>query len=378
MMDYYSRNIESKIISRLMPGKVIVLLGARRVGKTMLMKKIQEQFQGTCLFLNGDDYRTEAALAGKSADEYRSLAGNNELIIIDEAQKIDDIGRILKIMIDEMPDKRIMVSGSSAFDLSNKVGEPLTGRKYTFFLYPFAQCEFNQYENLLQTKAALEDRLIYGTYPELVLLNDRQEKVNYLSDLVSSYLLKDILTLDSIKNSSKLINILRLLSYQVGMQVSVLEIANKVGLNKGTVDKYLDLLTKVFVVFKVEGFSRNLRKEISKTSRYYFWDNGVRNILAANFNPISLRNDIGQLWENYLISERRKWQSYQGMVVNNYFWRTYDQQEIDWVEERDGKLFGYEIKFSNKSVKVPGGWRSAYPDSSFEVIHSDNYLEFIS
>ena len=377
-MEYYTRNIESKIISLLLPGKVIVLLGARRVGKTVLMKKIQEQFQGTCLFLNGDDYRTEAFLAYKSADEYRSLVGNNDLIIIDEAHKIEDIGRILKIMVDEMPDKRIIVSGSSAFDLSNKVGEPLTGRKYTLFLYPFAQCELNPYENILQTKAALEDRLICGTYPELVLLKDRQEKVNYLSDLVSSYLLKDILVMDNIKNSSKLINILRLLSYQVGMQVSVLEIANKVGLNKGTVDKYLDLLTKVFVIFKVEGFSRNLRKEISKTSRYYFWDNGVRNILAANFNPISLRNDIGQLWENYLISERRKWQSYKGIVVNNYFWRTYDQQEIDWVEEREGKLFGYEIKFSNKTVKAPGGWRSAYPDSSFEVIHSDNYLAFIS
>jgi uncharacterized protein len=377
-MEYFTRNIESKIISRLNPGKVIVLLGARRVGKTVLMKKIQDEFQGKCLFLNGDDYRTEALLAGKSADEYRRLAGHNDLIMLDEAQKIEDIGRILKIMVDEMPDKRIFVSGSSAFDLSNKIGEPLTGRKLTFFLFPFAQCELNTNENPLQTQSNLEERLIYGSYPELVLMKDQQDKIAYLSDLVSSYLLKDILALDSIKNSSKLINILRLLSYQIGMQASVLEIANKVGLNKGTVEKYLDLLTKVFVIFKVEGFSRNLRKEISKTSRYYFWDNGVRNLLAANFNPLSLRNDTGQLWENYLISERRKWQSYQRMVVNNYFWRTYDQQEIDWVEEREGKLFGYEIKFSNKTVKAPGGWRSAYPDASFEVINPDNYLNFIS
>jgi uncharacterized protein len=377
-MEYYNRYIESNVLTRLVPGKVIVLLGARRVGKTVLMKKISEHFQGASLFLNGDDYRTEALLAGKSADEYRSLAGNKALIMIDEAQKIEDIGRILKIMVDEMPDKHIMVSGSSAFDLSNKIGEPLTGRKSTFFLYPLAQCELNQFENILQTKAALEDRLIYGSYPELILLKDRQERVNYLSDLVSSYLLKDILALDSIKNSSKIFNILRMLSYQVGMQVSVLEIAKKVGLNKGTVDRYLDLLTKVFVIYKVEGFSRNHRKEISKSSRYYFWDNGVRNMLAANFNPINLRNDVGQLWENYIISERRKWQSYQEMVVNNYFWRTYDQQEIDWVEEREGKLLGYEIKMSSKKVKAPGGWLSAYQEASFEVINSDNYLKFIS
>jgi predicted AAA+ superfamily ATPase len=377
-MEYLDRYIEKQVLNHLVPGKVIVLLGARRVGKTVLMKKIAGQFQGSSMFLNGDDYRAEALLAGKSADEYRSLAGKNDLIMIDEAQKIEDIGRILKIMVDEMPDKRIMVSGSSAFDLSGKIGEPLTGRKSTFYLYPFAQCELNPIENILQTKSALENKLIYGSYPELLLINDQEEKVNYLSDLVSSYLLKDILALDNIKNSSKILNILRLLSYQVGMQVSVLEIANKTGLNKGTVDRYLDLLTKVFVIYKVEGFSRNHRKEISKTCRYYFWDNGVRNILAANFNPVSLRNDVGQLWENYIISERKKWQAYHRMIVNNYFWRTYDQQEIDWVEEREGKLFAYEIKMGNKKVKAPGGWLSAYPDSSFIMINPDNYIEFIS
>jgi predicted AAA+ superfamily ATPase len=248
-MEYYNRYCENKILSRLIPGKVIVLLGARRVGKTILMKKIAERFQGTNLFLNGDDYRTEAILANKSADEYRSLAYNKDLIMIDEAQRIEDIGRILKIMVDEMPDKRFMISGSSAFDLSNKIGEPLTGRKSTFNLFPFAQCEQNQYENILQTKAALEDKLIYGSYPELMSIKDRQDKVNYLSDLVSSYLLKDILVLDSVKNSSKILNIIRLLSYQVGMEVSVLEIANKSGLNKGTVERYLDLLS--FIRLKV-------------------------------------------------------------------------------------------------------------------------------
>ena len=377
-MDYLSRYIESKILSRLVPGKVVVLLGARRVGKTVLLKKITEQFQTGKLFLNADDYRTEALLTHKSAEEYRSLIGNNNLLLIDEAQKIQDIGRILKIMVDEMPQLRILVTGSSAFDLTNKLGEPLTGRKSTLYLYPFAQCELIQTENILNTQALFESRLIYGSYPELFYLKDNEEKVNYLNDLVSSYLLKDILELDSVKNSSKILNILRLLTYQVGMEVSVNEVANKAGLNKGTVERYLDLLTKVFVIFKVEGYSRNHRKEISRSSRYYFWDNGVRNLLAANFNPINLRNDSGQLWENYMISERKKWQAYNEMIVNNYFWRTYDQQEIDWVEERQGQLFGYEIIMNMKKVKAPGGWRTTYPDAHFETINTENYLQFIT
>lgn len=377
-MDYISRYIENKILSRLVPGKVVVLLGARRVGKTVLLKKIAEKFHAGKLFLNADDYRTEALLSNKSSEEYRSLIGNNDLLLIDEAQKIQDIGRILKIMVDEIPHLRIMATGSSAFDLTNKLGEPLTGRKSTFYLYPFAHCELLQTENILKTRALFENKLIYGSYPELYFMKDIEEKVNYLNDLVSSYLLKDILELDSIKNSSKILNILRLLAYQVGMEVSVNEVANKSGLNKGTVDRYLDLLTKVFVIFKVEGYSRNHRKEISRSSRYYFWDNGVRNLLAANFNPLSLRNDAGPLWENYIISERKKWQAYNEMIVNNYFWRTYDQQEIDWVEEREGGLYGYEIKMSARNVKAPGGWKTAYPDANFETINSENYLPFIS
>lgn len=378
MMQYIERAVEQKIKEKMVPGKVIVLLGARRVGKTFLMKKMMGPYADSCLFLNGDDYRTEALLAGKSAIEYKNLVGNNTVVMIDEAQKIADIGRILKIMVDELPDKKILVSGSSAFDLSNKIGEPLTGRKYTFHLFPFAQCELQKYENLLRTRSALEDRMIHGSYPELFFMGDNKEKAEYLSELVSSYLLKDILEFESIKNSSKLLNILRLLSHQVGGQVSVMEIARQVELNKGTVEKYLDLLTKVFVIFRVEGFSRNHRKEISKTSRYYFWDNGIRNLLTANLNPLALRGDAGQLWENYIVSERKKRQSYERMVVNNHFWRTYDQQEIDWVEEREGKLWAYEFKFTPRTVRAPGGWNASYPDSSFEVIHSGNYLPFIT
>ena len=306
------------------------------------------------------------------------MIGNNNILIIDEAQKINQIGRILKLMIDELEGLKIIVTGSSAFDLSHQVGEPLTGRKFTFMLFPIAQCELLQQENLLQTRSNLEERLIYGSYPEIFNHTALEDKTDYLSELVNSYLFKDILVLDNIKNSSKLINILRLLAFQIGMEVSINEIARQIGLNKGTIEKYLDLLSKVFVIFKVEGFSRNLRKEISKSSRYYFWDNGVRNYLISNFNTMTIRNDIGQLWENYIISERLKFQNYNQLHVNNYFWRTYDKQEIDWIEERGGKIFAYEIKYNKNKVKIPGAWKTAYPEADFKVINKDNYLEFIT
>jgi len=377
-MIYFERTIQSELLKRLQPNKVIVILGARRVGKTFLLKKLIGSMTDPYLLLNGEDYQTEEMLKGKGIDYYRSLVGNNKVLIIDEAQKIRDIGRILKIIVDEIEGVKIIVTGSSAFDLTNTLGEPLTGRKYTYYLFGIAQCEFRNYENPITTSANLESRLIFGSYPELINMQDNQEKILYLTDLVNSYLLKDILILESIKNSSRILNILRLLAFQVGMEVSLNEIAKQVSMDVKTVDKYLDLLSKVFVVFKIEGFSRNLRKEISKSSRYYFWDNGVRNHLVANFNTLSLRNDMGQLWENYIISERRKWQAYSGMVVNNYFWRTYDRQEIDWVEDRGGKLYAFEIKYSKTTVKIPRAWKNAYSTSEFSIISRENYLDFIT
>lgn len=377
-MAYIERTILKQLLSKIQPNKVIVILGSRRVGKTFLLKKVIEMINEPILFLNGEDYTTEEILRGKSIEQYKSLIGNHSILVIDEAQKIKDIGRILKILVDEIAGLKIIATGSSAFDLNYSLGEPLTGRKYTFYLYPFAQSELMKNENLLLTRSNVEERLILGSYPELVNLNDRNEKIWYLSELVNSYLLKDVLMLENINNASKILNILRLLSFQIGMEVSVNEIARQIGMDSKTVDKYLDLLTKVYVVFKIEGFSRNLRKEISKSSRYYFWDNGIRNHLVANFNNLSMRNDIGQLWENYIISERMKWQFYNGMVVNNYFWRTYDKQEIDWVEEREGKLFAFEIKYTKSTLKVPLAWKNAYPTSEFNVINKDNYLSFIT
>ncbi len=372
------RKIQTRIENRLQAGKVIVIAGARRTGKTVLLKEIMKNLNQDYLYLNGEDYTTSTKLQQKGLVEYKNLIGANKYLVIDEAQKIDNIGSILKLMIDEIEGLHIIITGSSALDISNNIGEPLTGRKYTFQLHPIAQCELMAYENLIETESLLENRLIFGSYPEILSITDNQQKIDYLTELINSYLLKDILTLDSIKNSAKLVNILRMLAFQIGNEVSINELAKNVGLNKTTVERYLDLLTKVFVIYRIEGYSRNLRKEISKSPRYYFWDNGIRNTLIANFNTPELRNDIGQLWENYIVSERIKLQHYQGWPSNNYFWRTYDQQEIDWIEERDGKLFGFEMKYQKKTFKAPGGWTKNYPEASFDVISRENYLKFIT
>ena len=377
-MKVFDRTILEQLEKKMQPNKVIMILGARRVGKTVLLNQLIERLKEPYLLLNGEDYITEYLLVEKGISHYRQLLSDKKILIIDEAQKITQIGRILKIMIDEIEGLKIVVTGSSVFDLANILGEPLTGRKYTYYLYPFAQCELKKYENVIETRSNLEDRLIFGSYPEVLKFVGIENKLDYLTELLNSYLLKDILVLENIKNSSKLFNILRLIAFQIGSEVSMSEIGNQVGLDKNTVEKYLDLLTKVFIIFKVEGFSKNLRKEISKSSRYYFWDNGVRNHLVANFNLLELRNDTGQLWENYIVSERRKWQACQRMISNNYFWRTYDKQEIDWVEERGGQLFAYEIKYHRKKSKIPSAWKTAYPNSLFKVVNVENYLDFIT
>lgn len=357
----------------------MVLIGARRVGKTLFLEKlIKENIKEPILKLNGEDILTIEILSQISIENYIRLIGKNKVIIIDEAQHVPKIGQILKFIVDNIKGIKIIVTSSSDFDLTNQLGEPLTGRKITFYLYPLAQMEFSENENIVQTKARLEERLIYGTYPELIHYQSNDEKAFYLKELVNSYLLKDILMFEGVKKSSKIITLLRLLAFQIGKEVSLEEVGKQISLSRNTVEKYLDLLEKVFVIYKVPGFSRNLRKETTKTNRWYFYDNGIRNALIANFNPIILRNDIGELWENYVLSERIKYQSYKGIISNNYFWRTYTQNEIDWVEERDGNLFAYEIKWTtNKKAKIPKEWKEAYPESHFAVITPENYLDFI-
>ncbi len=377
----YKREIEESILKALVPNKVIVLLGARRIGKTILLGQVIKKLNEEHLLLNGEDFSVQEILQRRSTQNYKNLLGNKRLLVIDEAQKIPEIGKILKLIVDSIDGIKIIATGSSAFDLEKYTGEPLTGRKKTFFLFPLSETEFNQSENIIEKKDNLRQRLVYGNYPEISQINDITEKGLYLKEILHSYLLKDILAFENIQNTDKIFNLLRLVAFQVGSEVSNQELARQLSMSKNTVEKYLDLLSKVFVLHRVGGFSRNLRKEITKNSKWYFYDNGIRNILIANLNPIEARNDIGQLWENYLISERLKFQNYSKMIVNNYFWRTYDQQEIDWVEESGGKLIGYEMKWNEKQkkkTKIPRSWTESYKEAEFEIITPENYIEWIT
>lgn len=375
---YIHRMLDEVFASKVQANKVMLILGPRRVGKTSFIRQYIKQLGKKALVLDGEDMNTQKVLAQRTVVNYKRLVGKTNYLVIDEAQKIPDIGMVLKLMVDEIPGIKIIVTGSSMFDLNNQTGEPLTGRKKTFFLFPLAQAEYAAGENYTDTVGRLEERIVYGNYPELVQYGSNEDKTAYLNELVSSYLLKDILDIDGIRNSSKMLDLLRLLAFQLGKEVSYDELGRQLGMSKNTVERYLDLLSKVFVLFKVQGFSRNLRKEITKSPKWYFYDTGVRNALVANFNPLSLRTDTGELWENFVIAERIKFQHYKGMSVNNYFWRTYDQQEIDWVEDRGGKLYAFEIKWKTSSrTKVPSAWQQAYPAAKFQTITPENYLDWV-
>ena len=360
------------------PGKVVVIYGARRTGKTTLINEFLKGASGENLLVSGEDITVSSYLSSQSIEKLAAFVGQATLLIIDEAQKIPNIGINLKLIVDHIPGVRVVVSGSSSFDLARSTGEPLTGRKYTLRLYPLAQMEICQIEKIHQTDANLEGRLIYGSYPEVVLMRDNTGRQKYLQEIVSSYLYKDIVELDGIRHSGKIIRLLQLLAFQIGKEVSYSELGGALSMSKNTVERYLELLEKAFVLQKLSGFSRNLRNEIKKNSRYYVLDNGVRNALINNFNPLEQRNDAGELWENYLVLERMKKQEYLNVAANNYFWRTHTQQEIDFVEEREGRLFAYEIKWRKTKSSPPALWRKTYPDSSFASVHRENYLDFIT
>jgi len=361
----------------IIPGKVIVIYGPRRVGKTTLLKKYLESENNSVLFVNGDDIIVRQYLESQSIQTLRDFVGNHRLLVVDEAQYVEKIGLNLKLIVDHIPKIKVIVTGSSSFDLARDVGEPLTGRKYILKLFPLSQMEISKIEKRYETTASLESRLIYGSYPEVVLIRDNRRREDYLRELIQSYLFKDILALEGIRYANKLVRLLQLLAFQIGKQVSFTELGKQLSMSKNTVERYLDLLEKVFVIYRLSGFSRNLRKEITKSQRYFFYDTGVRNALIGNFNPLAVRNDLGELWENYIITERMKRQEYLRKVTNSYFWRTYDKKEIDLVEERQGRLFGYEVKWKKERVKIPQDWTSGYPDAAFEVIHRENYLKFI-
>lgn len=372
------RTIEENIKKSLVPNKVVVLLGPRRVGKTVLVKGLTTNLKEPYMLLNGEDADTRKKLEYRSKQNYLNLLGSKRILIIDEAQKIPEVGKILKLMVDEIEGLKVLVTGSSAFDMNKYTGEPLTGRKKDFNLFALSEQELDQIENDIEKVSNLKHRLVYGNYPELLQFEDEEDKQDYLQNLVNSYLLKDILEFENIKNADKIFNLLRLIAFQVGGEVSYNELGTQLSMSKNTIEKYLDLLSKVYILHSVSAFSRNLRKEIAKGRKWYFFDNGLRNILIGNMNPIELRNDVGQLWENYIISERIKFQKYNRMLVYNYFWRTYDQQEIDWIEDRGGILHAYEFKWNPKrKAKQPIAWKKGYENTIFKVINSDNYLEWI-
>jgi len=379
MANYYKRSVLQEFKNKVVPNKVLILLGARRVGKTQLIKRyLKELPPQSYIQLNGEDLNDMALLQERSVSNYTRLLANTDLLVIDEAQNIPDIGAILKLIVDSIEGIKIIATGSSIFDLTNNLGEPLVGRKNTLYLYPLAQMEFAEFENYKQTTENLEERLLFGGYPELEQYSDWEEKKDYLFEIINSYLLKDILVFEGIKNSDKIYDLLRMIAFQVGKEVSLQELGKQLQLSKNTVEKYLDLLNKVFILFKVEGFSRNLRKEITKSSRWYFYDNGIRNAIINNFNRLDMRTDVGDLWENYLASERIKKQQYHKIKNRNYFWRTYDQQELDWLEEQGEALAGFEFKWNEKRrAKIPTAFAKAYPEAVFEVINRANYLDFI-
>ena len=359
------------------PNKALIIYGPRQIGKTTLLK----DYLSTCSLKykldSGDNINIKHILSSQDFNQIKEYAHGYELIAIDEAQKIKGIGQGIKIMVDQIPEIKIIATGSSSFELAGQIGEPLTGRKTTLTLYPVSQMELLNMYNNFELKQKLPEWLIFGGYPEVISAASKTEKMQYLEEIVQSYLLKDILELEKVKSSKIILDILRLLAFQLGNEVSLTEIAQQIGIDYKTVARYLDLFEKSFIIFNLRGFNRNLRKEVTKKSKYYFYDNGIRNAVISNFNNLELRNDIGSLWENFIFIERLKKRSYNGIYANPYFWRTWDQNEIDLVEERGGKLFGYEIKWPNKNVKPPSKWSSTYSNSEFKVINRDNYLEFI-
>lgn len=356
--------------------KIIVIYGPRQSGKTTLIKQLLTKTGQTPPIFNGDDIRTQEILVPNLA-LLKKAVGNVKLVVIDEAQRITNIGLVLKILYDAL-NITIIASGSSSFDLANKINEPLTGRAAIFTLYPLAVTEVPLELPDISIKPRLEEFLRFGLYPKTVTLVSEEDKSNYLNDLISTYLYKDILSFENIRKPKKVIDLLSLLALQIGNEVSIQELAQNLSISKSIVEKYMDLLEKMFIIINIRGFSRNLRKEISKTSKYYFIDLGLRNALIRNFNPLSLRSDKGAIFENFCIVERIKFFVNKRGVANFYFWRTYDQKEIDLVEERDGRLYGFEFKYSKEKIKIPKEFLQTYPNSQIQIINQDNYLDFIT
>lgn len=374
-----ARLLEKQLLNRLQStDKIIILYGSRQVGKTTLVESLIRKLPYKTLQINADNREYMDVLSSRELGKLKRLVSGYEVVFIDEAQRIPDIGINLKIIHDQIPGVKIIATGSSSFELANVTKEPLTGRTWTFTLYPIALSEIQAEQNLFELDNRLEEFLLYGMYPEVFSYDSAEDKTLYLKELSSAYLYKDILELGDIRNARAIYDLLRLLSYQIGSTISLNELGKQLGTSKETVARYLDLLEKSFVLFRLPGFSRNLRKEIVKMDKVYFYDLGVRNAVIDNFKSLAQRNDAGQLWENFLLAERLKFTGYNGRDrANRYFWRTYTGAELDYVEETGGKLYGYEFKWGDKMAKAPTSWIDTYPEAEFQCINRQNYFDFL-
>ncbi len=371
------RELESIFKKQFFKGKVLVLYGARQTGKTTLIKELIKEFPDDSVYLNCDQPNIAAQLSNKTSEELNFLTGNKKIIFIDEAQRVENIGLSLKLLIDNYPEKQIVATGSSSFDLANKINEPLTGRKFEYHLSPFSLKELlPKYKNPLTLSAHLEQRIIYGMYPDVVEnLSDTRQ---ILFNLTTSYLYKDLFEWQQIRKPDLIIKLLKAIALQLGNEVSYYELSKILGVSKETIISYISLLEKAFVIFRLSAFNRNLRTELSKKQKIYFWDTGVRNAIINSFNPLSDRQDVGALWENFMISERLKHNENAGKYCSSYFWRTTTQQEIDYIEEYDGMLHAYEFKWNKRGkAKLPNSFNTAYPKNSFEIINRENFYGFV-
>jgi uncharacterized protein len=359
--------------------KAVIIYGPRQVGKTTLVKDFLSHTKLKYKMFSGDQLDFVNNFSKCDLELIKKMLGDAQLLVIDEAQKIENIGTAIKLIVDNIFDIYVITTGSSSFDLANATDEPLTGRKNLLTLYPIALLELSKIYTQYELEKNLREYLIYGTYPNIITYKTNEQKQNRINEIKDAYLIKDVLEFHGIKKSQVVLNLLKLLAFQLGSEVSTVELGRALGLDHKTILRYLELLEKSFVIFKLTGFSRNLRKEVSKMNKYYFYDLGIRNALISNFNDLDNRDDIGRLWENFLMIERMKRNSYKKISVNYYFWRTYDQKEIDLIEERGGKLYGYEFKWKqDKKIKPPSDWLSSYKNASYEIIDVGSCFKFVT
>lgn len=371
-----TRHLDNEIKKYLFKKKAIIIYGARQVGKTTLVKNLLEDPPHTILFLNGDDADVREALLNPNPVKIKQIIGRHRIIVLDEAQRIPETGLVLKIIHDNYPDIQLIVTGSSSFDLADKINEPMTGRKFEFFLHPLSFSEMIDHHSFLTERRLLEHRMIFGYYPDIVISEGDEQKL--LKSLASSFLYKDLLNLEQIHKPVLLEKILKALALQIGNEVSYNELAKLLDYDKGTIEKYIDLLEKSYIIFRLPGLNRNVRNEIKNGRKIYFYDNGIRNAIIGNLLPLSSRTDIGPLWENFLISERHKMLHNNNIDFSSYFWRTTQQQEIDYIEERNGKIYPFEFKWNTtRNIRLSKTFLNAYPGSEFNVITPENVAEFL-